>query len=1140
MKEKKRARLKALVVAFILVFAGFATLMTIPGPATAEGPRFEAANEMMAPNDGAALNEENELLEEGEEWYHLYYPPHRRVADNAIGWGTDNPINWYGAIIIELPEGEARQIAFFIWDSPPYAKGYLYTDDGGAPGELLAETENLTDLDGDLWHEVPFVEPVNITNGFYWVILEMEDPAPDIYPLGVMGPYMVEHGGYCSIDFVEWFTLMGDYNLDWTWTLEALVYREVPGVNTLPVRDEDIYGESVNLRAPYTLGAFDEVEVFFQYRLEGEPWTDVGHETYNASGTHNFELTGLDPYVLYEYRAGLGYDDEGTIEYIYGSVRNFTIPAPTIATLRAITSSTKTSAVLRAELTSVAEPVDVHFQYALAGEPWIDVGAATYGPIEPVGNASFVQHHRFDLTGLNPHVLYEFRAVLEYSEDTLYGDVHEFMIQTVTVLDSTDDSPVEDVYISLLSIDPVWGLDFYSDADGDIFHVHDVDVTTSSFDYVAMHRDYNITTGTFVGAEHTFTIDPRTEWRVTIGDVVYQEEVMFIPVEDARLAISWPGGSIPAARFTDDTGMFEFYVDFPPWETEFTVGITHEDHNPKTVTFTGSVSDRIILTSVPYVFNIGPIRDENGNPLEAYRVEATANLGAIGRTDPYIFEGVAYTDADGYAEFSAIPFVPDNRAYTVTVSKDAWTGRRVSVQPGIPIYVCVFDVEVENTEGDAIEDVAVSVSHGHSDAGVWETIKYTDADGVAHGFKVVLYNPNDNLFVSVSHGDYLTQIVSTGIDDVTMVMELRPIVTVGPLVNRGGIPVPNAEIRLERVDPVEIVGTRFSNSQGLASFKADYGNAADLQFAVFINHDDLDEEFLEEFYGLESGPIRLPIGDPSVITVGPARDNFGIFVPGVLIELYHGEERLDIKSTGATGIATFEVEYLNPVGKNFTFIATHDELAVPYEGAFTGPVSGSFDLDIGEVEPPETYTVRVGPIRNAKGELVSGVGVRLSWNSYLTGVTDTNGMVDFEVPVDPATTTFTYRITHHELEDGYVTGTFTGARSGGIDINIGEIDTVEPETNWMLIAGLGILIIIIIIVVIVVMKKKPAAEEPLEEEEPLFDEEEEPLFDEEEEPLFEEEEEPLFDEEEEPLFEEEEEPLFEEEEEPLFEEEEEF
>ena len=103
------------------------------------------------------------------------------------------------------------------------------------------------------------------------------------------------------------------------------------------------------MNADFTIGSYDSVDVWFQYRVQGgDTWIETTLATYTASGSHSDDATGLSPVTTYEFRAVLQYDTE----IIYDDILTFTTlkVIPTVTT-NAATGVTNTQATLNADFT---------------------------------------------------------------------------------------------------------------------------------------------------------------------------------------------------------------------------------------------------------------------------------------------------------------------------------------------------------------------------------------------------------------------------------------------------------------------------------------------------------------------------------------------------------------------------------------------------------------------------------------------------------------------------------------------------------------------------------------------------------------------------------------------------------------------
>ncbi len=212
-----------------------------------------------------------------EDWYWMYPEEHRTEVDNAIG--LTGPGIWYGAIRTELPAGELKDIAYFDFNAANHVKGQIYTDGFDEPGELIVETEEVTDLGNMQWTEIPLEETVRIEEGHYWVVLEIDDIGDGFQPLGCVAPF-VDDGGWLSLDGEMWDETI-DFGLDQTWTIEA-------NVETI---DED--GNQDNLiswdSSPHDpFEGPSEITHYDLYRAESD-WEDEEHiATITADGSEDY------------------------------------------------------------------------------------------------------------------------------------------------------------------------------------------------------------------------------------------------------------------------------------------------------------------------------------------------------------------------------------------------------------------------------------------------------------------------------------------------------------------------------------------------------------------------------------------------------------------------------------------------------------------------------------------------------------------------------------------------------------------------------------------------------------------------------------------------------------------------------------
>ncbi len=150
-----------------------------------------------------------------EGWHHVYEADHREPVDRAVG--VDQKETWYGAVRTEIPEGEIKNIAYYHADDADSVRASIHQDEGGEPGEKLAETHDLRNFDNERWHEIPLKNALESTSNHYWIVLEIDDPGSEYFPIGIYDEE-VEYGGY-----IKHSGTSGWESRDYSWAVEALV-----------------------------------------------------------------------------------------------------------------------------------------------------------------------------------------------------------------------------------------------------------------------------------------------------------------------------------------------------------------------------------------------------------------------------------------------------------------------------------------------------------------------------------------------------------------------------------------------------------------------------------------------------------------------------------------------------------------------------------------------------------------------------------------------------------------------------------------------------------------------------------------------------------------------------------------------------
>ncbi|MFP3871481.1 MAG: InlB B-repeat-containing protein [Candidatus Natronoplasma sp.] len=188
------------------------------------------------------------------EWRWLYEGEHRPdTADNALA--AADPQVWYGGMVLDLSDdvgGFISEVAYFDYDATAnYVKAHVAEDDGGAPGDWLASSDEYDPVGGETWAELELNEDVEIEDpGEYWIVIEIDDPAEeDLFSFGTIDPD-VEDGQWINFgdpqDPGDWDDLASDLGIYSAWGLEA--YVEVPsdGLAENSI-DEELTSQEMNV-----------------------------------------------------------------------------------------------------------------------------------------------------------------------------------------------------------------------------------------------------------------------------------------------------------------------------------------------------------------------------------------------------------------------------------------------------------------------------------------------------------------------------------------------------------------------------------------------------------------------------------------------------------------------------------------------------------------------------------------------------------------------------------------------------------------------------------------------------------------------------------------------------------------------------
>ncbi|MFP4051393.1 MAG: PKD domain-containing protein [Thermoplasmata archaeon] len=162
-----------------------------------------------------------------EQWVYKYDAEHRASAEDALGLNSEDV--WWGAMTIDLSEragGLITQVAYYDYEAgASYAQAHVAKDDGGAPGEWLASSDEYTPS-GAGWTELELNSNVVIEEDTeYWIVIELEDYGTGNYPFGTISPAVEDAGliNYNDLRNPSDWDSMDNLGFDYSWCLEALV-----------------------------------------------------------------------------------------------------------------------------------------------------------------------------------------------------------------------------------------------------------------------------------------------------------------------------------------------------------------------------------------------------------------------------------------------------------------------------------------------------------------------------------------------------------------------------------------------------------------------------------------------------------------------------------------------------------------------------------------------------------------------------------------------------------------------------------------------------------------------------------------------------------------------------------------------------
>lgn len=150
-------------------------------------------------------------------------------ASSNTNIGLDGPGTWHAAIILNLTAhiGDSiTKIGYYHGDSATVT-AKIYTGNYQNPLILVGQSNPYTFSTPGWKQNIMLQTPVVITApALYWIVLSIQDPGANYYPLGSRAP-LNNNAGKISLDGSTW-TDLSTYNLNYSWLMGAYVYSACP------------------------------------------------------------------------------------------------------------------------------------------------------------------------------------------------------------------------------------------------------------------------------------------------------------------------------------------------------------------------------------------------------------------------------------------------------------------------------------------------------------------------------------------------------------------------------------------------------------------------------------------------------------------------------------------------------------------------------------------------------------------------------------------------------------------------------------------------------------------------------------------------------------------------------------------------
>ncbi len=157
-------------------------------------------------------------------------------AGSNTNIGLDAAGVWYAGIILNLSDhvGDSiTKVGYYHGDSATVT-AKVYTGNYQNPSVLVGQSDPYTYTTAGWKQNIMLQTPVSIVSpALYWIVLEIQDPGTDYYPLGSRTP-LNTNAGKISLNGTTW-TDLSTYSILNSWLIGAYVYSVCPPPKSLNV-----------------------------------------------------------------------------------------------------------------------------------------------------------------------------------------------------------------------------------------------------------------------------------------------------------------------------------------------------------------------------------------------------------------------------------------------------------------------------------------------------------------------------------------------------------------------------------------------------------------------------------------------------------------------------------------------------------------------------------------------------------------------------------------------------------------------------------------------------------------------------------------------------------------------------------------